>query len=226
MKCNQDHPGFELVSSCPHPATINITPRAPPLKNGLMKPFNCSLAVLSLSLSFCLTCRVNTLVHTILLSNNKCRDYFFYTSSGWLKFACRKPCLTRDEMSDLQIALPRTLMLPFFYTSGTPHARHVCTSFELWGRLFCSSLLVSFFLLMLLWKEFNSHSFVITFHFSHSFSLPPLFYPAVDGCWIHVKITCSTCIYSTPLIVSLNNEPRLAHRRHQSAGSAFQFHYN
>ena len=30
MKCNQARPGFELVSSCPHPATITITPRAPP----------------------------------------------------------------------------------------------------------------------------------------------------------------------------------------------------
>ena len=29
MKCNQSGPGFELVSSCPYPATITITPRAP-----------------------------------------------------------------------------------------------------------------------------------------------------------------------------------------------------
>ena len=31
-------------------------------------------------------------------------------------------------------------------TSGTPHARHVCTRFELWCRPFHSSLLASFFL--------------------------------------------------------------------------------
>ena len=31
MKSNQARPGFELVSSCPHPATITITPRAPPI---------------------------------------------------------------------------------------------------------------------------------------------------------------------------------------------------
>ena len=31
MKCNQSRPGFELVSSCPFPTTINITTRAPPL---------------------------------------------------------------------------------------------------------------------------------------------------------------------------------------------------
>ena len=31
MKCNQSHPGFELVSQCPFPTTITITPRAPHL---------------------------------------------------------------------------------------------------------------------------------------------------------------------------------------------------
>ena len=30
MKCNQSRPGFELESPCPFPATITITPRAPP----------------------------------------------------------------------------------------------------------------------------------------------------------------------------------------------------
>ena len=30
MKCNQPRPGFELVSPCPFPTTITITPRAPP----------------------------------------------------------------------------------------------------------------------------------------------------------------------------------------------------
>ena len=29
MKCNQPRPGFELVSPCPFPTTITITPRAP-----------------------------------------------------------------------------------------------------------------------------------------------------------------------------------------------------
>ena len=44
------------------------------------------------------------------------------------------------------------------------------------------------------------------------------FYPAVYDCWIHVND-------STPLVVSLNDESRLAHRRQQSASSAFQLHY-
>ena len=30
MKCNESRPGFELVSPCPFPTTITITPRAPP----------------------------------------------------------------------------------------------------------------------------------------------------------------------------------------------------
>ena len=30
MKCNQSHPGFELMSPCPFPTTITITPWAPP----------------------------------------------------------------------------------------------------------------------------------------------------------------------------------------------------
>ena len=79
---------------------------------------------------------------------------------------CHKPYPTRDETCDLQIALPTMLMLPFFfYTSSTPHTRHSRTGFELWGRPFCSSLLASSFLLVLLWKEFNPHSFIVTFHF-------------------------------------------------------------
>ena len=36
--------------------------------------FNCLLPVLSLSLSFSLTCHVNTLVRTVLLRSNKCNN--------------------------------------------------------------------------------------------------------------------------------------------------------
>ena len=32
MKCNQSRPGFELVSPCPFPTTITITPRASPTR--------------------------------------------------------------------------------------------------------------------------------------------------------------------------------------------------
>ena len=121
----------------------------------------------------------------------------------------------------------------FFCISGIPHARHIHAHFEFWGWPFHLSLLASFFLysflpsflLVLLWKEVIPHSFVVTFHFSCSSSSAPVFYPAGDGCWIHVNVRCSACIYITSLVVSSYVKPLLAHRRQQSAGSAFQFHY-
>ena len=117
-----------------------------------------------------------------------------------------------------------TLMLPFFYTSSTPHARHICASFELWGWPFCSSRLVSFF--RCCYERNSIHTTLLTnfislVHLAHHL----FFYPAVDGCWIHVNIGCSACIYNMPLVVSLNDEPWLTHRRWQSVGSAFQFCY-
>ena len=33
MKCNQSYPGFELVSPCPFPTSMTITPRAPPVSS-------------------------------------------------------------------------------------------------------------------------------------------------------------------------------------------------
>ena len=94
---------------------------------------------------------------------------------------CHKPCPTRDEMRDLQIAHPRTLMLPFFfYTSGTPHGRHFCTCLELWGRPFHSSLLSfslpSFLPFKVAMKGIQSTQLCcyISF-FSRLFGSPPVF---------------------------------------------------
>ena len=89
---------------------------------------------------------------------------------------CHKPRPFRAKTRDLQIALPRTLMLPFFfflyfwYSTCKTHLR-------LFRTLRLAILLITscFFLLVLLWKEFNSHNFVVTFHFSCSFSSPPVF---------------------------------------------------
>ena len=117
----------------------------------LLKTFNCLPPVLSLflSLSLSLTCRVNTLVCTILLWSNKChttmlRLHLLYRF--WLTKICIYGKLrpAKDKTRDQQTAPLTTLMLLFFYTSGTLHARHIRASFELWGGLFCSSLLVSF----------------------------------------------------------------------------------
>ena len=59
---------------------------------------------------------------------------------------CHKPRLTRDDMCDLQIALLRSLTLPFFSIFPALYMWHIRACFELWGRPFCSSLLASFFL--------------------------------------------------------------------------------
>ena len=137
---------------------------------------------------------------------------------------CHKPCPNRDKMHELQIALPRTLMLPLFSILPVLHMQDtlaLVSNFEV-----DHFTLASFFLLVLQWKEFNSHGFVLTFHFSCSLGSPPVFYPDRDGCWIHINVGYSACIYSMPLIVSINDEPWLAHWGHQSAGSTFQFHYN
>ena len=122
---------------------------------------------------------------------------------------CHKPRPTRDKTRDLQIALPWTLMLLFFsilLALLTQDTFVLVLNFE-FGHFACHFLLLSFFLLVLLWKEFIPHSFVVTFHFSRSPSSPPVLYPARDGCWIHVNIGCSACIYSVPLVVSLNTDP-------------------
>ena len=198
-----------------------------------MKPFNCLQPVLSFSLatsihrfaqSYCeaTNATTTTILRLLLL-------YQFWLAEISI---CHKPCPTRDEIRDLQSALPRTLMLLFF---SILLALHIQDTFALilnfdighFARHFLFAFFLPSFLLVLLWKEFNPYSFVVTFHFSHSSGSPPVFfYPAGDGCWIHVNVGCSACIYNMLFIVSLNDEPRLAHRRKQSAGSAFQFHYS
>ena len=144
----------------------------------------------------------------------------------WLTeiYICCKLCLTRDKTHDQQSALPTMLTLQFFCTSGTLHIRHIHTIFELLGRPFCLSLLVSFF--RCCYERNSIHTallshFLFLIHSVHHL----FFYPAMDDCWIHVNVGCSAYIYSMRLIVPLNDEPWLAHRRQQSVGSNFQFHY-
>ena len=84
----------------------------------------------------------------------------------WLAeiYMCHKSCPARRDLWPTNCT-PKDTHASVFYTSGTPHARHVHAHFKLWGRPFCLSLLASFFLLVLLWKELLPHSFVATFHF-------------------------------------------------------------
>ena len=156
------------------------------------------------------------------MQRQQCWDDSFYTSFGWSKFAYvinPIPPQTRRVTFKLH-SQGRFSILPVLYTQDT---FTLVLNFEV-DHFVRHFLLLSVFLLVLLWKEFNSQNFIVTFHFTRSFGSPPVFYPAGDGCWIHVNAGCSAFIYSLPLIVSLNDEPRLAHRRQQSAVSAFQFH--
>ena len=130
------------------------------------------------------------------MQQQQCWDYAFYTSSGWPKFTyVTNDRPTRDETRNLQIGLPRTLMLLFISILPALHMQDTFTlvsNFEV-GHFARHFLLISFFLLMLLWKEFNQHSFVVTFHFSRSSGSPPVFYPAGDGCCILINIMIMSC---------------------------------
>ena len=139
------------------------------------------------------TCCVNTLVLSFSLaasihssaqsySEQQCNNstmlrllllYLFWQAEICI---CHKPRTTRDEMRVLQIAPPRTLMLPFFILPAlhTQDTFALVLSLEV-GHFARHFLLLSFFLLVLLWKEFIPHSFVVTFYFSRSSGLPPVF---------------------------------------------------
>ena len=177
-----------------------------------MKPFNCSPPALCVCFFLLLT-----------------------TSIHWFaQFCCEANNAPPHNVSFIPVLVDRNLNMsqplshqrwnklhsqwcPCFCFSIFPvlNTQDIHAIFKLWGRPFCSSLLVSFFLSVLLWKEFNPHSFVVTFHFSPSFGSPPVFYPASDDCRIHVNISYSACIYSTPLAVSLNDKSQLAHWKQQ-----------
>ena len=150
----------------------------------------------------------------------------------WLAeiYICHKPRPTRDETRDLQIALPRTLMFPFFFLFFLyfRYSTHKTRSF--WTLRLAISLVTSCFFLSSFWCCYERNSF-LTASLSHFISLvcPAhhlfFFYSAGDGLLDSRKRRLFCCIYSMSLVVSLNYEPRLDHQRKQSAGYAFQFQY-
>ena len=122
------------------------------IRNDSKATFNCSPSVLSLCFFFLiltLTCSINTLDCTILLSKQwmplptMLLLYRFWLTKICI---CCKPWPPKDEMHDIQITLLMMLMLLFFHPSSALHARHTCAIFELWGRPFYLSLFVCFFL--------------------------------------------------------------------------------
>ena len=128
--------------------------------------------------------------------------------------------MTRDG----QIALLTTLTLPFFYTSGTLHTRHIHASFELWGRPFCSSLLVSFF--QCCYERNSIHTISLSHFISLVRSAPHLFFFFLSS---RGRLLDSRKRRLFPphiqhaLVVSLNDEPRLAHQRQQLRALPFHF---
>ena len=116
----------------------------------VLKPFNCLLPVLSLS--FSLTCRVNTLVCSVLLWSNKCNNNNAEITPYIPVLAGRNLHMSQTLSHQKRAVLP-TNCTPkdayasvFFFPSVTPHARHIRASFEIWGRPFRLSLFASFFL--------------------------------------------------------------------------------
>ena len=179
-----------------------------PVSLSFPKPFNCS-HFLSASIhwfpqSYCEATNATTMPRSLLL-------YQFWLAKICI---CHKPSPTRDEMRDLQIALLLTLILPFSSILPALHTQDtfmLVLNFEV-GHFTCHFFLLSF--LPSFWCDYERNS-IHTASLSHFISLirPAVFYPAGDGCWIHVNVGCSASIYSTPLVVFLNDKLQLAHRR-------------
>ena len=118
------------------------------------------------------------------MQQQQCWDYSFYNSSGWPKFAYVTNPVPPETWRVNYKLHPQgcSCFQVFFYTSGTLHARHIYAHFELWGRLFCSSFLVSFFL----WCCYERNSFCTALLSHLIYLVHPahhlLFYPARDGC--------------------------------------------
>ena len=100
-----------------------------------------------------LSCWVNTLVCSVLLWSNKCNNNnnaeitpFIPVLAGQNLHMSQTLSHHRQDTWPTNCTPKDTHASVSFYTSGTPHARHNCARFELWGRPFYSSLLASFFL--------------------------------------------------------------------------------
>ena len=148
------------------------------------------------------TRHINTIVCSVLMWSSNAKSTIMPVLAGENLHMSQTPFHQRLDASTTD-RTPKTFMLRFFYASGTPHARYVHTRFKFWGRPFCSSLLASFFLLVLLWKKFIMHSFVVTFHFSCSPGSPPVFfiYPGTVArfIWTSAVLPAYTAHYSLSL---------------------------
>ena len=155
-----------------------------------------------------LYCRVNTLVRSVLLWKNKGNNNNYNAEitpftpglAGRNLHMSKAPSLQRRDAGPINCFSKEAHASGFLYTSGSPHARHIRAHFELWGRPFRSSLLASFFFFPfgVAMKEVQSTQLFCHILFLSFVRLTTCFYyPAVDGYWIYVNVSCSVCIYST-----------------------------
>ena len=134
----------------------------------LQKSFNCSLLVLFLFLSLLLVALIHWFTQSYCEATNvttMLRLLVLY--QFWLAdiCTCHKPCPTRDESHDLQIALSRTLMLPFFFILPVLHTQNtfvLVSDFEA-GHFACHFLFVSFF--WFCYERNSIHTAVSSSHF-------------------------------------------------------------
>ena len=130
-----------------------------------LKPFNCLRLVLSFSLVMS--------IHSILLWNNKCNNNnaeitpFIPVLAGWNLHMSQTLSHQRRDSWPINCTPKDAHASGFFSILPALHTQDtfmLILNFEV-GHFACH-LLLSVFLLVLLWKEFNPHSFLVTFHFS------------------------------------------------------------
>ena len=109
-----------------------------------MKPFNCWRP----ALSFSLVASIHWFTQSYKCNNNNAEiTPFIPVLAGQNLHMSQTPSHQRQNTWPTNCTLKNAHASVFFYTSSTPHTRHVCVHFRLWDRPFHLSLLTPFFLL-------------------------------------------------------------------------------
>ena len=102
---------------------------------------------------------------------------------------CNKPIPPEMRPMTYKLHSPRKLIVPFFSILPALHMQDRFTLVTSWFFL------SSFFPFGVAMKRIQFTQLHCHISFLSSGS-PPIFYPAGNGCWIHVNISCSACIYT------------------------------
>ena len=191
-----------LICHKPKPTNLQFNRGCSPTLSTLLLP----LLSVSLSLSL-LPLQYIGLHNSTVKQQMPHNNYFIYTGSGWPKFAYIANPIP-----------PETRHVTYNLHSQ----RHSCFRFSILLVLYMqdtfvlvSNFEVGHFAHHFLFFSFRScceRNSIHTALLSHFISLAHSSnHQFAEVCWIHVNVGCSTCIYSTPLVVSLNNKPQLAH---------------